>query len=117
MKALQWLAEDGTVNVGAVFFICSFVLIVNWTLLQICVAVLLESFVSTRRQREEERNAMQVEEKVAKGIIRHPFDPLLEGLAREYTDEADLSRRLKELFQVHFYMLRLVIYCLHTKGT
>jgi hypothetical protein len=100
LQALGWISEGGAVDFGTVFFVCSFVLIINWTLLQICVAVLLESFVTTRRRREEEREAGRVEEIVGKGMIRHPLDPLLEGLTREYTDDADLSKRLKELFEV-----------------
>ena len=101
MQALAWASEEGTINFGTVFFVCSFVLIVNWTLLQICVAVLLETFISTRRRREEERLFGRMEDLIGLGMIRHPLDPLLEGLAREYTDDADLSRRLKELFEVN----------------
>jgi hypothetical protein len=101
-QALGWISEGGAVNFGVVFFVCSFVLIVNWTLLQVCVAVLLESFVGTRRQREQKRLFGHMEDLIGLGMIRHPLDPLLEGLAREYTDDADLSRRLKELFEVNY---------------
>lgn len=107
-QGLAWISEDGTLNVGTVFFVCSFVIIVNWTLLQICVAVLLDSFVSTRRQREEERMAGKVEEIMGKGMIRHPLDPLLEGLTKEYTDDADLSKRLKELFEVRWKLAKFL---------
>lgn len=68
--------------------------------MQVCVAVLLDCFVSTRRRREEERLAGQIDGLVANRAIRHPLDPLLEGLAREYTDDHDLSRRLRGLFEV-----------------
>lgn len=44
--------------------------------------------------------AGHIDSLVAKGMIQHPLDPLLEGLVREYTDDADLSKRLKSLFEV-----------------
>ncbi len=73
---------------------------VNWTLLQICVAVLLDSFVSTRRQFDMERQAKQSEAAAARGTIRSTLDPLLESLARHFSDDADLTFRLKDLFKV-----------------
>ncbi len=36
----------------------------------------------------------------ARGTIRSTLDPLLECLAKEYTDDADLSQRLHDLFKV-----------------
>ena len=59
-QALAWSSEDCTVNVSIVSFIYSFIIIVNWTLLQICVAVLLERFVITHRRCEKERVAKQI---------------------------------------------------------
>ena len=69
-------------------------------ILQICVAVLLDSFVTTRSQRDEERAKQRIKEMISHGTIGNPLDPLLEGLTREYYDETDLSRRIKELFEV-----------------
>ncbi len=85
---------------GPVFFVGSYVVVVNWTLLQICVAVLLDSFVSTRRQFEAEREAKQLEAAAARGTIRSTLDPLLESLARDFSDDADLTFRLNDLFKV-----------------
>lgn len=79
---------------------CSYVIIINWTLLQICVAVLLDTFVSTRQMHEDERMEEKMKDLVARGTIRCALDPLLERLTKEYTDDSDLSQRLNELFQV-----------------
>ena len=68
--------------------------------MQICVAVLIDSFVTTRSLRQAELLEKKLKEVTARGTIKNTLDPLLEGLARQYTDEADLSRRLKELFEV-----------------
>jgi hypothetical protein len=91
---------DGDIHLGPVFFVGSYVVVVNWTLLQICVAVLLDSFVSTRRQFEAEREAKQLEAAAARGTIRSTLDPLLESLARDFSDDADLTFRLNDLFKV-----------------
>ena len=91
---------DGSINAGPVCFVCSYVVIVNWTLLQICVAVLLDTFVSTRQMHENERMEEKMKDLVARGTIRCALDPLLECLTKEYTDDADLSQRLHEIFQV-----------------
>ena len=32
--------------------------------------------------------------------VRNPLDPLLQKLSREYTDDADLSRRIQDYFHV-----------------
>ena len=58
---------------------------------QICVAVLLDSFVTTRRLRDEERLEKQLEEATARGTIRNTLDPLLEGLARQARPEAQIN--------------------------
>ncbi len=91
---------DGNIHMAPVFFVGSYIVMVNWTLLQICVAVLLDSFVSTRRQFEMERQAKQSEAAAARGTIRSTLDPLLESLARHFSDDADLTFRLKDLFKV-----------------
>ncbi len=37
---------------------------------------------------------------VGRRTIRSTLDPLLESLARDYIDDNDLSRRLRDLFEV-----------------
>ncbi len=100
-QAIPALNDDSSVNAGHVCFVCSFVILVNWTLLQICVAVLLDTFVSTRQMLEDERMEAKLVDLVASRTIHNTLDPLLERLAKEYTDDADLSQRLHELFKVH----------------
>jgi hypothetical protein len=50
----------------------------------------------------------QIEEAVGRRTIRSTLDPLLEGIAREYTDDADLSHRLQELFEVLLSVITVV---------
>jgi hypothetical protein len=61
--------------------------------------VLLDTFISTRQMHDEERMEERVKDLVERGTIRSALDPLLECLAKEYTDDADLSHRLHELFK------------------
>ena len=107
LQGIQPGFGEGNIRLGPVFFVGSYVVVVNWTLLQICVAVLLDSFVSTRRQFEAEREAKQLEAAAARGTIRSTLDPLLEGLARDFRDGADLSVRLRDLFKVIHLILCL----------
>lgn len=100
MQDLQPSLGDENIQAGPVFFVGSYIVVVNWTLLQICVAVLLDSFLSTRRQFEEEVEFKQLEAAAARGTIRSTLDPLLEGLSRDFSDDADLTCRLRELFKV-----------------
>ena len=34
------------------------------------------------------------------GQVKNPLDPLLQKLSREYTDDADLTRRIQDYFHV-----------------
>jgi hypothetical protein len=83
-------------------YIISFVIIINWVILQVTVAILLESFVtvSARMEREEERQAQEARKRIERRDS--PLDPLFERLARKYTGDEDLSFRIKALFEVCF---------------
>lgn len=71
----------------------------HWTR-QVAVAVLLDNFIqaSARIEEEEQREAARQHKEAAR--VNYPLDPLLEQLSRDYTDDADLSSRLLDLFKV-----------------
>ncbi len=64
---------------------------------QVGVAVLLNSFLnSSDSAKQAERG-----EALAARKVPYTLDPLLASLARAFVDDADLSDRLRRLFQVH----------------
>uniref|UniRef100_A0A7S0MCA4 Ion transport domain-containing protein n=1 Tax=Cryptomonas curvata TaxID=233186 RepID=A0A7S0MCA4_9CRYP len=91
--------QDGTINYQAATFIVSYIIIENWLLFQVSVAVLLENFVSTSTRMDEEEQVERAVEQARENELRNPMEPLLVQLLREYSDSADLSKRLSILFQ------------------
>ena len=102
VQYIPMIQSDGTINGTLTTYIISFVIIINWVILQVTVAILLESFVtvSARMEREEERQAQEARKRIERRDS--PLDPLFERLARKYTGDEDLSFRLKALFDVCF---------------
>jgi hypothetical protein len=97
---IPMIEANGTTNGTMAAYIISFVIFINWVILQITVAILLESFVtvSARMEREEERQAQEARKRIERRDS--PLDPLFERLARRYISDQDLGVRLKALFQV-----------------
>ena len=101
-----WIAEvpqvdeEGKVEWGLGIFIMSFILICNWTLLQVSVAVLLDNFVEETAREKEEKHQLFMNHKRAKDSIGNVLDPLLRMLATEYIDEDDLSAQLSALYSI-----------------
>ena len=92
--------DYGVMNVAAVLFVVSFVIIVNWTLLQVTVAVLLNSFLSASQSIEVEEQEQSRAAKRDAAQVNHCLDPLLRSIVRDYTCEKDLVMRMQGLFQV-----------------
>mmetsp|Transcript_4525 Transcript_4525/g.13630 ORF Transcript_4525/g.13630 Transcript_4525/m.13630 type:complete len:752 (-) Transcript_4525:505-2760(-) len=90
-------AERSMDVAGAVFFI-SFVIVANWTLLQVVVAVLLENFLSATELARKKRHDKSMIE-AGHAVLRHPLDPLLSSLSLFDTPE-DLASRISELFKI-----------------
>ena len=76
--------SDGTTNYGAVLFFISYVLLVNWTLLQACVAVLVDNFISSSAQSQVKEQALVNEERKSRLVIKSSLDPLLARLIIGY---------------------------------
>jgi hypothetical protein len=64
------------------------------------VAVLLDNFVSASAHIDAQELRRSKEEKRRRQETRNPLEPLLRSLAHEYSDDTDLSVRLRRLFQV-----------------
>jgi hypothetical protein len=78
--------------------IISFIVIVNWTMLQVSVAVLLDNFVSeTAREKDAEMDIAR-EKSREKDNMGNVLDPLLKTIASEYVDENHLAEFLRQLF-------------------
>jgi hypothetical protein len=94
------LGLDGTIQWQPALFICSFIVLNVWVVLQISVAVLLDNFVSVALKMESDEKKRMINEKRASSQFKNPLEPLIAKLAYEYTDSANLSSKLIALFQV-----------------
>ena len=91
---------EGNVNWGTGAFVMSFILIINWTLLQVGMAVLLDTFVSETSREQEEATEKLLQEKRVRDTMGNVLDPLLRMIVTEYIDGAHLEQLLGELFVV-----------------
>ncbi len=64
------------------------------------MAVLLDNFVTASIRMNEEEREKQLAESKSRKTINSTLDPLLERLASDFIDNADLSCRLQNLFKV-----------------
>ena len=105
--------DDGSTNIGVILFLDSFILVVNWTLLPITLAILVNNFVIISTDNEKEERERIYREKKSQAMITYPLDPLIEYLTKQYVDDADLSDRLQRLFKVsscRMVLIRLVYF-------
>ncbi len=75
------------------------------------MAVLLDSFVTASLRMLEEERQRQLAESKSRKTISSTLDPLLERLARDFVDNADLSSRLQNLFKVLCAVLQRFNHC------
>ena len=97
---IPMIDSNGHTNSTVAIYIMTFVILIDWVILQITVAILLESFVSVsaRMEREAERLTHEARKRIDRRDS--PLDPLFERLARKYISDDDLSLRIKAVFQV-----------------
>jgi hypothetical protein len=99
VDSLPYVNDDGTTNMGVVVFLYSFILVVNWTLLPITLAILVNNFVIISTDVEKEESERAYREKKSRAMITYPLDPLVEYLTKQYVDDVDLTDRLQRLFK------------------
>lgn len=75
-------------------------LLVNWVFFQVSVAILLDNFLAASNALKMEKELRVIQRKQTRKQLKNPLDPLLLRLSKDYTNEADLSKRLRELFKV-----------------
>ncbi len=99
IDALPTLGPDGNLEWKPALFVCSFIVLSVWIVLQVSVAVLLDNFVTVSMRMENEDKQKASREKKAASQFQNPLEPLIAKLANEYTDSASLSAKLLSLFQ------------------
>jgi hypothetical protein len=92
------IAINGTVDWPTAVFVMSFVIVVNWTLLQVSVAVLLDNFISETAREKKEIQDLEMEELRARDNMGNVLDPLIKIIAGEYIDDRDLSQFVRRMF-------------------
>ena len=102
VDSLPALGPDGDLEWKPALYVCTFIVLSVWIVLQVSVAVLLDNFVtvSMRMQNEEKKRASRERKKASR--FQNPLEPLIRKLADEYTDDASLSARLSALFQARW---------------
>jgi hypothetical protein len=100
IEPLPMLGPDGDLVWKPSLFICSFVVLSVWVVLQVSVAVLLDNFVSVSMRMENEEKKRAAKQVKASSHFQSPLEPLVARLAGEYTDDANLSANLATLFRV-----------------
>jgi hypothetical protein len=68
---------------------------------QVSVAVLLDNFICASSAMEIKEQLRKARACVLDKLERNPMEPLLIKLAREFTDNQDLSDRLFKLYKVN----------------
>ena len=59
-----------------------------------------DNFVSYTMQAAEQANLDRIAEQKSRSEIPTPLEPLLVGLVKGFVDEADLTRKLRDLYKV-----------------
>ena len=110
VDAIAFDPVGGINHKGAVFLV-TYIFVVNWTLLQVSVAVLLDRFISSSVEMQSEKRAIKEAEYIARKQGRTALDPLVRILVKTAVDDADLSTRIQGLFKVAIHS---AYDCLHT---
>ncbi len=97
---LPMLGPDGDLEWKPSLYICSFIVLSVWVVLQVSVAVLLDNFVSVSMRMENEEKKRAAREVKASSHFQSPLEPLVAKMSREYTDGANLASNLASLFKV-----------------
>ena len=107
IDALPTLGPDGEIEWKPALFVCSFIVVSVWVVLQVSVAVLLDNFVTVSMRMENDEKERAAIEKKASSQFQNPLEPLIAKLANEYTSNENLSAKIKTLFRVCIPLMSL----------
>ncbi len=99
IETLPTVAPDGDLEWKPALYLCTFIVVSVWIVLQVSVAVLLDNFVMVSMRMENDVKKKAAMDKKAASQFQNPLEPLIKKLANEYTDNASLTAKLKSLFQ------------------
>ena len=91
---------DGSIAWRSTTFLITYVIFVNWFFFQVSIAVLLDNFHCASKKMKVDKTMETLRQIQRQKQLTNPLDPLLLRLSKDFTDEADLSRRIRELFKV-----------------
>ena len=118
IDALPTLGPDGEIEWKPALFVCSFIVVSVWVVLQVSVAVLLDNFVTVSMRMENDEKRKVSKEKKAASQFQNPLEPLIKKLANDFTDNASLSAKLLSLFQARMLDTNMLLHsCSLVVGT
>ena len=97
------MTADGNLSWSVSAYVMSYIIVANWTLLQVCVAILLDNFIKASAVSQQEREDELLKQTMSQKLFLNALDPLLEKFTVDHNDDADLSMRLQELFKVTLF--------------
>ncbi len=92
--------NDGSLHKPLALFLLTYIIIVNWVLLQVSVAVLLDNFINTTGNIEQEEEFRKSNETRKLEQLENPLEPLLDQISNKFLSDNDLNDTLLLLFKV-----------------
>ncbi len=92
--------HDGSISWRTTAFLITYVILVNWFFFQVSIAVLFENFHHASKRMKVDKTLEAIRESQRTKQLSNPLDPLLLRLSKDFVDEEDLTKRLRELFKV-----------------
>jgi hypothetical protein len=99
-ESLVLVQEDGEMNWPACAYMCTFITFACWIALEVSVAVLLENFVAASRRMEEREKLGRIRQRKMLSEFKNPMEPLLAKLAASFVDHADLTHKIRTVYEV-----------------
>jgi hypothetical protein len=99
-EAMPRLNEDGTANWVVSLFCTAYTIVTFWLVLQVSFTVLLDNYIDASSTMAMQERLVLAEKQNREQQMKNPLEPLLLKLARDFSDDQDLSDRLHKLYQV-----------------
>ena len=92
-------SPEGDIEWKPALYVCTFIVLTVWIVLQVSVAVLLDNFVTVSMRMDSAEKLKASKERKAASLFQNPLEPLVRKLANDFTDNASLSEKLLSLFK------------------